>query len=149
MFSLIPCCEQVAKADWYPVVVRITSQTFQSEQRQALENVYGAHLKVVKFGEMLKFNPYIQVRKLIEEVEQETTHYVKAVEVEGDGLPVIQLTRYLDKLGVKLIRPCYETDDEGNLIVLGTAEYGREFHKFSHYEELKRVEIVTQRFERE
>lgn len=128
------------------IVVRITRHPMDEDRAAYLRDVYGDVVAVVTEDIRYGDDPVAEVRALIERVEADHDGKVVAVEAQA---PFPVLMRLVDQarrqLGVALIRAQFARDEGGRAIVVGQDESGRDLLKFSHYEELERIEFQVRR----
>ena len=70
-----------------------------------------------------------------------------AGEIKLGGRAIGNLPPFRRDLGIVLIRAQFQRDGSGRAIVVGKDEGGRDLLKFSHYEELVKIEFETRRLE--
>ena len=128
------------------IVVRITRHPLDADRLAFLKCVFGDELEVVTKDIPYGDDPVAAVRSLIEHYETDGSKVV-AVEAQAPFPALIKLVDNRRNLGVALIRAQFERDGSGRAIVVGKDESGRDLLKFSHYEELERIEFQTRRLE--
>ncbi|MDO8523607.1 MAG: hypothetical protein Q7R74_00080 [bacterium] len=127
-------------------VVRITRHPLDADREQFLKTVFGDDVRVVTDDIPYGDDPVAAVRALIERTEAGGD---KVVAVEPQA-PFPVLTKLVDRrreLGIPLIRVQFARNEGGRAIVVGKDEGGRDLLKFSHYEELEKIEFLTRRLE--
>lgn len=129
------------------IVVRITRHPLDDSRHAFLKRVYGNDVCVITDDIRYGDDAVAAVLDLIEKVEHEAGDKVVAVEAQAPFPALIRLVENRRDLGVALIRAQFERDDGGRAIVTGKDEGGRDLLKFSHYEELERIEFQTRRLE--
>lgn len=130
-------------------VLRITRHPADLDRVAFLKGVYGDEVKIVTEDVPYGDDPVATVRSFIERAE--AAHGCKVVAVEAQA-PFPVLMKLVDRrreLGVALIRAQFERDASGRVIVVGEDERGCDLLKFSHYEELERIEIKTRPLQKE
>lgn len=124
------------------VVLRITRHPLDTDREAFLKGVYGFGLRIVTEDIPYGDDPVATVRALIERTEAGNANVV-AVEAQA---PFPVLIRLVDaRFSIPLIRAAFERGPDGRAIVSGKDERGRDLLKFSHYEELVRIEFETRR----
>lgn len=125
---------------------RITRHPLDTGREAFLKAVYGNDVKVVTEDIPYGDDPVAAVRSLIERTETDDQKVV-AVEAQAPFPALMKLVDRRRDLGVALIRAQFERDGDGRAIVVGKDDKGRDLLKFSHYEELERIEFQTRRLE--
>lgn len=128
------------------IVVRITRHPLDVDREQFLKNVFGNDVRVVTEDIRYGDDPMAAVRELISRVEAGGGK-VAAIEAQAPMPITIALVNNRRDLGVKIIRADFDRDAGGRAIVCGKDASGRDLLKFSHYEELERIEFQTRRLE--
>jgi hypothetical protein len=126
-------------------VVRITRHPLDPAREAFLKGVYGDDLLVVTDDIRYGDNPVAAVCDLLDKVADDTGCEVVALEAQAPFPVLLRLVDARRDLGVALIRAQFERDEGGRAIVSGKDESGRDLLKFSHYEELVRIEFDTRR----
>lgn len=126
------------------VVVRITRHPLDSEREAFLQSVFGSDLRIVTDDIRYGDDPVGSVKDLIERTEADGGKVV-ALEAQAPFPVLLKLVDRRRDLGVALIRAQFERDAGGRAIVAGQDASGRDLLKFSHYEELVRLEFETRR----
>ena len=128
------------------IVVRITRHPADADRTNFLKIIFGDDTNIVTEDILYGDDPIAAVRSIIERTESNGN---KVVAVEAQA-PFPVLMRLVDRrrdLGITLIRAQFERDGGGRAIVIGKDESGRDLLKFSHYEELEKIEFQTRRLE--
>lgn len=125
------------------IIIRITRHPLDADREQFLRSVYGDDVKVVTEDIPYGDDPVASVKALIERHQTDDSKVV-AVEAQAPLPVLIKLVDRRRDLGIALIRAQFERDAGGRAIVVGKDESGRDLLKFSHYEELLRIEFETQ-----
>jgi len=127
------------------IVIRITRHPLDVEREAFLRSVFGHDLMVVTSDIPYGTDPVESVRSLIGGVEADIGGKVVAIEAQAPFTVLVKLVERRRDMGVALIRAQFERDRDGRAIVYGKDESGRDLLKFSHYEELERIELQTRR----
>ena len=127
------------------IVIRITRHPLDVEREAFLRSVFGHDLMVVTSDIPYGTDPVESVRSLIGGVEADIGGKVVAIEAQAPFTVLVKLVERRRDMGVALIRAQFERDRDGRAIVCGKDESGRDLLKFSHYEELERIELQTRR----
>lgn len=128
------------------VVLRITRHPLDLDREEFLKRIYGSDLRVVtddiRYGEQ-------SVEAVLALIANTQSNGDKVVALEAQApFPVLlKLVERRRDLGVTLIRAQFDRDEGGRAIVVGKDEGGRDVLKFSHYEELVRIEFETRSLE--
>lgn len=124
------------------IVIRITRHPLDNDRLDFLKAVFGDDVEIVEQDIAYGDDPVATVKALIERL---TTAGEEVVAVESIApFPVlIKLVDARRDLGVKLIRAQFARGEDGRAVVTGQDEKGRDILKFSHYEELLRIEFDT------
>jgi len=125
-------------------VLRITRHPLDDDRAAYLKGVYGDDVRVVTNDVPYGDDAVASVKALIASVEAEGGE-VAALEAQAPFPVLMKLVDRRRDLGVALIRAQFERDQGGRAIVVGKDDKGRDLLKFSHYEELLRIEFETQR----
>jgi len=125
------------------VVLRITRHDLDADRTGFLKVVYG-DVSIVTEDVPYGDDPVAAVRALIESYQIDDQKVV-AVEPQAPFPVLMKLVEHRRDLGVALIRAQFERDAGGRAIVVGKDESGRDLLKFSHYEELEKIEFQTRR----
>lgn len=128
------------------IIIRITRHELDADREQFLKAVYGSDVRVVTDDIPYGDDPVAAVKALIERTETDGDKVV-AVEAQAPFPALMKLVDRRRDLGVALIRAQFERDGGGRAIVVGKDDKGRDLLKFSHYEELERIEFQTRRLE--
>ncbi len=128
-------------------ILRITRHPVDAARETFLRDVFGDDLVVVTEDIRYGDDPVAAVKALIESFEADGSKVV-AVEAQAPFPVLIKLVDHRRDIGAPLIRAQFERDEGGRAIVTGQDERGRDLLKFSHYEELERIEFQTRRLER-
>lgn len=127
------------------IVLRITRHPVDADREAFLKAVYGDDVKIVTADIPYGDNPVNTVGALADRVETEVGGQVVAVEAQAPFPVLIKLVDQRHNLDFAIIRAQFERDAGGRAIVVGKDEGGRDLLKFSHYEELERIEFQTRR----
>lgn len=130
------------------VVIRITRHPLDAERETFLKTVFGDNLRIVTEDIPYGDDAVESVHALIERVKTEANGTIVAVEAQAPFPVLMKLVDRRRDLGVALIRAAFERGADGRAIVVGKDSGGRDLLKFSHYEELERIEFQTRRLER-
>jgi hypothetical protein len=125
-------------------VVRITRHPIDSDREGFLRSVYGEDLEIVTNDIRYGDDPIASVKELIASTETDGCKVV-AIEAQAPFPVTMKLVDNRRDLGVALIRAQFERGEDGRAIVVGQDESGRDLLKFSHYEEMVRIEFETRR----
>ena len=128
------------------IIVRITRHELDADRTSFLQKVYGNDVNVVTKDIPYGDDPVAAVKTLIASVESSGGKVV-AVEAQAPFPVLIKLVERRRDLGIALIRAQFARDGSGRAIVSGKDESGRDLLKFSHYEELEKIEFQTRRLE--
>lgn len=120
------------------IVLRITRHPLDTDREAFLKAVYGDDVRVVTEDIPYGDDGVAAVKALIERVGN-----VVAVEAQAPFPVLMKLVDRRRDLGVALIRAQFERDAGGRAVVVGKDDKGRDLLKFSHYEELLRIEFET------
>jgi len=131
-------------ADKKKTVVRITRHELDGDRRASLKVVYGDDVNIVTRDITYGDDPVAAVKALITSVEADGGK-VAAVEAQGPFPVLSKLVEGRRELGVAIIRAQFERGPDGRQVVVGKDEKGRDLFRFSHYEELERIEFQTRR----
>lgn len=126
-------------------VIRITRHPLDDDRAAYLQQVFGDDVAIITRDIPYGDNPIAAVKALITSVEDEIGGQVVAVEAQAPFPVLMRLVDNRRDLGVALIRAQFERDAGGRAIVVGQDSGGRDLLKFSHYEELERIEFQTRR----
>lgn len=127
-------------------VLRITRHPADADRITFLKLVYGEDVCIVTEDIPYGDDPITAVRSLIERTESSGSKVV-AIEAQAPFPKLIKLVDERRNLGVIFIRAQFERDVGGRAIVTGKDENGRDVLKFSHYEELEKIEFQTRRLQ--
>ena len=127
------------------IVVRITRHPIDDDRTAYLRDVYGDNVAIVTDDIRYGDDPVAAVGDLIARVEADHDGKVVAVEAQAPFPALMRLVDSRRQLGVALIRAQFERDEGGRAIVVGQDSGGRDLLKFSHYEELERIEFQVRR----
>jgi len=116
------------------------------EREKAIKGIFGDDVRVVIKDIPYGDDPVAAVKALIESYE-DCDQEIVAIEAIAPFPVLIKLVGRQQDLGVTFIRAQYERDEIGRIVVTGKDEKGRDLFKFSHYEELVRIELETRRLE--
>lgn len=125
-------------------VLRITRHPADADRETFLRSVYGDDVAIVTDDIPYGDDPIAAVKELIERTETDG-HKVVAIEAQAPFPVTMKLVDQRRDLGVALIRAQFERGENGRAIVVGQDESGRDLLKFSHYEEMVRIEFETRR----
>lgn len=128
------------------IVVRITRHEIETDRENFLKAVYGDDIEIITDDIPYGDDPVDAVRSLIERTETDDRKVV-AVEAQAPFPALMKLVDRRRDLGVALIRAQFERDGSGRAIVVGKDDKGRDLLKFSHYEEMVRIEFETRRLQ--
>ncbi|MGC9602447.1 MAG: hypothetical protein ABSE76_01750 [Minisyncoccia bacterium] len=123
-------------------VLRITRHPADADRTAFLKAIYGDDTNIVTEDIPYGDDPVASVRSLIERTESNGDKVV-AVEAQAPFPVLMKLVDRRHDLGVAFIRTQFERDASGRAIVVGKDESGRDLLKFSHYEELEKIEFQT------
>lgn len=126
-------------------VIRITRHPLDSDRAAYLRQIYGDDATIVTRDIPYGNDPIAAVQALIASVQDELEDQVVAVEAQAPFPVLMRLVDNRRDLGVALIRAQFERDAGGRAIVVGQDAGGRDLLKFSHYEELEKIEFQTRR----
>jgi hypothetical protein len=126
------------------IVLRITRHPLDSARMSFLRRVYGNDILVITEDMEYGADPVEALRSLLKQV-MVSGDSVVAVEAQAPFPVLMRLVEARRELGVTFIRAQFERDAGGRAIVVGKDESGRDLLKFSHYEELLRIEFDTRR----
>jgi hypothetical protein len=107
-----------------------------------LKGVFGDDIKIVTEDLQYGDNPVSAVQALIQRLKDSGDEVV-AIEAIAPFPVLIKLVDGRRDLGVTLIRVQFARDEGGRAIVTGKDTQDRDNLKFSHYEELLRIEFDT------
>lgn len=120
-----------------PTILRITRHPAVPEKIAALQEKFGAELKIVEQDLRYGDDPVAAVKDLLATLDNPV-----AVELSA---PMPVLIKLLDaRLPVLLLR-AEPVRENGRAVVIGQDENGRDIFQFSHYEVLKRIVFETER----
>jgi len=122
-------------------VIRVTRHPLNDAREAFLKGIYGDDVRVVTEDVSYGDDPIAAVKELIERIGGEVT----AIEAQAPLPVLMKLVDRSRDLGVTLIRAQFERDKGGRAIVVGKDDKGRDLLKFSHYEELEKIEFRTRR----
>ncbi len=125
------------------VVLRITRHKADTPRWEYLRAKWGDISLLdrdVPYGD----DPVATVTALLAEYRAEGREVI-AIEVQAPFPVLMRLVGARRELAVPLIRAAFERGDDGRAIVVGKDQNGRDLFKFSHYEELVRIEFETRR----
>ncbi|MDP2638930.1 MAG: hypothetical protein Q8P06_02060 [Candidatus Azambacteria bacterium] len=123
-------------------VIRITRHPLDADREQFLKSVFGDDVCVVTEDIRYGDDPIAAVKELIASTETDGRKVV-AIEAQAPFPVTIKLVDQRRDLGVALIRAQFERSEDGRAIVVGKDDKGRDLLKFSHYEELVRIQFDT------
>ncbi len=123
-------------------VVRITRHPADDDRIDFLKEIYGADVNIVTDDIPYGDDPVASVKALIERYQTGGTKVV-AVEAQAPFPVLMKLIENRNKLNVTIIRAQFKRNDDGRALVTGKDKEGRDILKFSHYEELLRIEFET------
>lgn len=125
-------------------VLRITRHELDADRTAFLKAIYGDDVRIVTEDIPYGDDAVASVKALIERTETDGNKVV-AVEAQAPFPALMKLVDRRRDLGVALIRAQFERDGSGRAVVSGKDGSGRDLLKFSHYEELERIEFQTRR----
>ena len=123
-------------------VLRITRHPLDESRERFLKEIYGDDVKSITVDIPYGDDPVAAVQALIKRLETNGDKVV-AVEAQAPFSMLMKLVERKRDLGVALIRAQFERDANGRAIVVGKDDQGRDLLKFSHYEELEKIEFQT------
>ena len=124
------------------IIIRITRHPLDTAREAFLRSVFGGDLTVVTDDIRYGDDPVAAVQALIARAEADGGKVV-ALEAQAPFPVLLKLVDRRRDLGVALVRAQFERDEFGRAIVVGQDKGGRDLLKFSHYEELVRIEFET------
>ncbi|MEI6864050.1 MAG: hypothetical protein WCK46_01605 [Candidatus Adlerbacteria bacterium] len=127
-------------------VLRITRHPADADRMAFLKAIYGNDTNIVTKDIPYGDDPIAAVRSLIERTESEGNKVV-ALEAQAPFSVLMKLVDRRHDLGVAFIRAQFERDSSGRAVVVGKDKGERDLLKFSHYEELEKIEFQTHRLE--
>ena len=125
------------------VVLRITRHPLDADREAFLREVFGSEIQVVTADIPYGDDAVAAIKNLVADTEEEFCLPVVAIEAQAPFPVLMRLVDNRRELGVPLIRSQFERDGSGRAIVVGKDKSGRDLLKFSHYEELVRIEFET------
>jgi hypothetical protein len=123
-------------------VIRITRHAADDARIAFLQAVYGDDVQIITDDIPYGDDGVVAVIELIDRHHTDECPVV-AVEAQAPFPVLMKLVDSRRDLGVSLIRAQFERGPNGRAIVTGKDEKGRDLLKFSHYEELLRIEFET------
>lgn len=124
-------------------VIRITRHAADAERTAFLQEAFGEDVRIITEDIPYGDDGVAAVKALIERHHTDECPVV-AIEAQAPFPVLMKLVDRRRDLGVSLIRAQFERGPNGRAIVTGKDENGRDLLKFSHYEELLRIEFETQ-----
>ncbi len=122
-------------------VIRITRHPAADGRAEALKKAFGQNTIIIDDDVPYGDDPVKTVFNLIEKHGGN----VVAIEVVAPVPVLARLTQAKRELGpLKILRAEFIRDDGGRAKVIGLDSHGREIFGFSHYDVIKRVEVILE-----
>jgi hypothetical protein len=140
------CCEPITlrRIIITNTIIRITRHDLDQPRQAFLRSIYGDDVNIITDDIPYGSDSVAAVKALIEKIEGRG-YTVVALEAQAPFPVTLKLVDRRRDLGVALIRAQFERDEGGRAIVTGQDASGRDLLKFSHYEEVVRIEFETHR----